>query len=320
MVLILLAAYNGEAYIKAQIESIQAQSYQKWNLVIRDDCSTDGTLQIIDEITAEDPRVFVLENQGTNLGAIRNFGVLMEFAVSKNSDYIFFADQDDVWMPLKLQTMLEVFKSKEALYGSSLPQLIYSDLSVVSEELVEISPSMMQYQRIGHEEEGGWKVLAVQNFVTGCSMAINHSLLRMTVPLPQGIVMHDWWIALYASVLGRITFIDKPLVQYRQHSKNQVGAKSLWGSLNPFRNSLLDSWKRGQKNMLLVQRQAGLLATILRADAVSDVRYDLLNAFSTICELPKLKRFKIIGKEKLHRQHWLLQSVLCCRIFMLPKK
>jgi rhamnosyltransferase len=138
----------------------------------------------------------------------------MEYAVSTEYNYFLFCDQDDYWIPEKLKKNLSKIKDLEKRYLKKTPILIHSDLEVVDRRLKQIHPSFTSYQGIRNEPEKALNVLLVQNFATGCSMIFNRSLLEISLPLPEGVIMHDWWVALCAAVFGKIGFIDEKLVKY----------------------------------------------------------------------------------------------------------
>ncbi|WP_143191790.1 glycosyltransferase, partial [Paenibacillus sp. P46E] len=129
---ILMATYNGEKFLKEQLESILKQSHEKWRLIIRDDCSKDSTPKILNEYSQKDSRIkFILGE--TNLGPVLNFNELIKLAL--NSKYIMFADQDDVWFDSKIEVSLENIKNIETRMGEDIPILVYSKLKYVSEDL-----------------------------------------------------------------------------------------------------------------------------------------------------------------------------------------
>lgn len=222
-VAIVMATYNGGRFIAEQIRSIQAQSFTDWVLYIRDDGSRDDTVQKILQIEREDPRVKFVRDELGNQGAIGNFSVLMKVAFEESADYIFFSDQDDVWHPEKLATMLAAIGGLELKHGRQSPLLVHCDLAVVNEDLMSIRDSFVNLSRLS-PTTADLGVLLCQNQVTGCACVINRALLKLACPVPCDVLMHDWWLALLASAAGKIGFVPKPLVKYRQHSANVIGA------------------------------------------------------------------------------------------------
>lgn len=220
---ILLGTYNGEKYLPELLASIERQSYNDWKLIVRDDCSKDDTEKIILSFQRKYPeKVRIINNEGKNLGACKNFLKLLEFS---ENDYIFFCDQDDVWLPEKVEIMVTTAKKIEKDMPH-VPFLIHHDLVVVDENLNNISNSFWKYQFIKPDFCKTLPRLLVTNSVTGCATLINKRLRDLIIPAPEGVIMHDWWIALVASAFGRIFWIPDRLVLYRQHGKNDVGAKA----------------------------------------------------------------------------------------------
>jgi glycosyltransferase involved in cell wall biosynthesis len=222
---ILLATCNGESYLEEQIDSILAQTHLDWNLIIRDDKSEDSTLVIVDKYLKKfsDKIYLISENKDIlRLGASKNFGKLLEYSYS---DYIFFCDQDDIWLNNKIEISLSKIRSLETKYGKNCSLLVHTDMKVVDKNLNELSKSFFEYQNLNPEHGYLLRRLLIQNVVTGCSTVINKALKDFAYPIPSESIMHDWWLALVAVTFGKIEYLDIPTVLYRQHSQNDVGAK-----------------------------------------------------------------------------------------------
>lgn len=214
---VILASYNGEKYIEEQIKSIlnNFETVPNYNcrLIISDDASRDRTVEIIESIS--DDRISIVDKE--RKGGVRlNFNFLINYT---NADYVFFSDQDDIWLPNKMNIFMRRFEEND----KNEPLLLHSDLQVVDDKLNVMSVSMFASQNIYKEPSLGQ--LLVSNSVTGCVMAINRSLLYKVKrsKLPYSI-MHDWYIALIAMCFGRIEFINQSTILYRQHGGNQVGS------------------------------------------------------------------------------------------------
>lgn len=224
MIDILMATYNGGKYLREQLDSIINQTYSDWHLIIADDCSNDNTVKILEEYRSKYPKkITYYVNDKPTGGAKHNFYQLMLHA---NSDYIMFSDQDDVWLANKIETTYLTMLDAEQKYGSSIPLLVHSDLCVVNQKLEIINESIFAMQSMDYRKDK-LNNLLVSNIVTGCTMMINKSLLNMARIKPQNFVMHDIWLALIASAFGKIFFIQEPLILYRQHGDNSVGAKDV---------------------------------------------------------------------------------------------
>ena len=216
MVTILLATLNGEDYLKAQLESIAAQTYENWQLVVDDDGSTDGTLEILEEFSRQHPdQVTIIENEPPQGSAKDNFISLLR---NSYGPYFMFCDQDDVWKHDKIYLTLQKMEALEARYGDKTPILVHTDLSVVDENLEIMAESFFQYADL--PKRIILNQLMVQSSVTGCTVMINRCLQQYFLrPLPQSnIIMHDYWATLIARVFGKIGFVNEPTVLYRQHN------------------------------------------------------------------------------------------------------
>jgi glycosyltransferase involved in cell wall biosynthesis len=222
-VAILLSTYNGEKYIRGQIESIINQSYTNWKLYIRDDGSHDNTLNIIDEFKLLHPKkIFLIQDNFGNLRTARSFMTLL---MQVQSDFYLFCDQDDIWIFNKIELSLDYILNIIETYGS-LPVLVFSDLMVVDKDLNLISPSLWKYSNINPENVNDFYKLATNSTVTGCTMIINDLLKKSAFPFPSQILMHDWWLSLIACRIGVIEYISTPTLLYRQHDLNVLGAES----------------------------------------------------------------------------------------------
>lgn len=217
---ILLATYNGSRYLNEFLESLDGQSYRPWRLIVRDDGSSDDTVEKILTFSKNHKGKVSIISDCTNIGVIQNFSKLMSHSTA---DFIFFADQDDVWCPDKISMTLDFAKSINDV--NERPVLIHTDLKVVDENLKIISDSFWSYQGLHPDRGSNLKDLMVQNVVTGCTMMINRRLLALTAPIPNAARMHDWWLALVARTFGEIYFLQEKTVLYRQHDNNGVGAK-----------------------------------------------------------------------------------------------
>lgn len=214
---ILLATYNGEKYLREQIESILNQSHKDFRLLISDDCSKDLTRTILEEYKNKDSRIEIFF-QENNLGVVKNF----EFLLGKvEANYYMFSDQDDIWKENKIEKSLS--KIEEGF------DLVYSDLEVVDENLNVIYESYWKLKGIYDKikKYNNFNSLYLNNFVTGCTMISRKELINKFLPLPNSskYVLHDYWISLILSQDGKISYIEEPLIKYRQHKNNKVGSK-----------------------------------------------------------------------------------------------
>ena len=217
-----LCTYNGERFLEEQLESISAQTVLPEELVVCDDGSTDGTLAILAKFATSAPftvRVFKNENR---LGSTKNFEKAIKHCTG---DIIALCDQDDVWSRYKIERVIEALDE-----GCSA---VFTDAEVVDDRLHSLGYSLWQSvhftTRLRNEFRSGkaLRTLLKYNFVTGATMAFRRECLGRFMPIPESWV-HDGWIALtLAASNERIAFIEEPLIKYRQHANNQLGARRL---------------------------------------------------------------------------------------------
>jgi len=218
---ILLATYNGGSYLAAQLDSLLAQTHSNWRLLVSDDGSTDDTQDIIESYRARlGERLVPAPNPAPGRGVVGNFAHLMQVSEHQAwADCAAFCDQDDVWLPHKLATSLARLQALEI--DANIPCMVHSDLTIVDAQLRTIHHSFIQHQRLDLAHSTALTVLSI-NHATGCAMMVNRALLQAALPLPPVAIMHDWWCALVAE---RAAFIPEALLLYRQHGRNQLGAK-----------------------------------------------------------------------------------------------
>ena len=284
---ILMSTYNGQQFLAEQIRSIQEQSYTDWTLFIRDDGSSDNTKEILKDFEHQDSRIHLIDNdKSDNLGVIKSFHKLVNH---DRADYYFFSDQDDVWLPNKLELSLKEAQN----YLADLPLMVYMDLKVVNQDLEIMTESMVKSQ--SHHANTELVQELTENTVTGGVAMINHALAEMWQETDD-ILMHDWYLALLASAFGNLVFIDQPGELYRQHSDNVLGARTLSKRFKKWiRPHILfavywDLIKNSQKQ-----------ASHLLQMPLSQSNRELIEAFVTIMDKPMLERFRILRKYGLRK-------------------
>lgn len=222
MVEILLATYNGEKYLRKQLDSLLAQDYRNFKITIRDDGSTDGTREIIDMYLESSPeKVSLLETKTEYKSVRNNFSELLRNATG---DYIAFCDQDDIWDKQKLTKEMNTMVRVESAAGGRMPVLIHSDLSVVDEMLNPIAPSYMAYANIKPEKFTLKRSLA-ESCMKSCTVIINAPMLALCKYVPDNAISLDWWLTINAAAFCKIGYVKEQLVKYRQHGGNFSGAK-----------------------------------------------------------------------------------------------
>lgn len=280
MIDILMACYNGADYIGKQIDSILNQTYQDFLLWIRDDGSTDATPGILEGYENKYPeKIHVIKDQKGNLGVRLNFNEL--FSYSKQ-DYCMFCDQDDIWLPEKVEKTLKKMREIEG----GRPAFVFTDLMLIDEKDRMISGSMWKYAGINPKETELSKLLC-HNVATGCTVMINKALVRLAGGIPEECDMHDYWLALLASSFGVIDFLPEALIQYRQHGGNQIGSfhiqpmKKRLKKLAVF-GTYLKSWKkeyqiRRKQAYYLVKRYGKCYNKLEREMLINYIRMPKMN-------------------------------------------
>lgn len=300
MIDILMATYNGETFLREQLDSILRQSNTEWRLIIRDDCSTDNTVQIVQTYCKRYPDKFVLIQADVPSGSAQNnfFQLIKYLQEYGTADYIMFADQDDVWLLQKIQLTLNKIYELENRYGADMPLLVHTELTVVDAELKIINPSMFTMQNMDAKRDKLNNIL-VQNIVTGCTMMVNKPLMDMVTEIPQHAIMHDMWLALIAAAFGQIGFVDKPTILYRQHGSNANGAKRVKSLKYVARK--LSNITDVHQGLAKQYRQANEFAQIYQ-DILPAKQQDMLNAYGAlICSNP-LQRVALLTKYRLYKK------------------
>lgn len=201
---VVMATYNGQNYIKEQIETILENLSENDELIISDDNSSDNTRKIIYDFVKKDNRIKLID--GPQKGVKQNFANAIEKSRGK---YIFLADQDDIWMYDKVKRVLEVFEKEKC-------SVVIHDASIVDEKLKEVMPSFFEFRNSGKGIiKNIWK-----NTYIGCCMAFKSDLKDKILPIPNNIEMHDQWIGLLGEKYGECFFLEKCLIKYRRHNNN----------------------------------------------------------------------------------------------------
>ena len=204
---ILMATYNGEAYISQQIYSLQQQTFTDWRLLIHDDGSTDRTLEIIRDLAASDPRICLIEDGLCFHSAGRNFMHLLSLSTAP---FISFCDEDDIWLQDKLSTQMEAIQAED----NNIPQCVYCNAYVYNVKANRPigGNSILNIVKDLHD------VLFANGGIQGCAMIINNKLREKCLLFKGRIAMHDHLITLVNALFGHFTYIPRRLFLYRRYT------------------------------------------------------------------------------------------------------
>lgn len=207
-VAVVVATYNGATYLLAQLESIALQTHKPAQIIIVDDASSDDTVRIANNFAIEHPNVLVVQNE-TRLGYIKNFEKGMLLATAS---YVALSDQDDIWVPHKLETLLANIGGQMLAYSDS--ELIDSEGQLLNQKMSTIKNQLAYHTPI---------MYAIGAWAPGHAMLFKKELIEKATPFPT-LVTHDFWLGFVATCYGTVVYVNEPLVHYRQHAQNAIGA------------------------------------------------------------------------------------------------
>ncbi|MDX7921495.1 glycosyltransferase family 2 protein [Aeromonas media] len=261
---IALATYNGSPFLSEQLDSILNQTHTDISVLCSDDGSKDDTVLKVKNSAKLDNRIHVCNTKRVG-GTVLNFEKALEFT---QSEYIMLSDQDDVWFPHKIDNMLNFIIEKENELGSESPILCFSDLTLVNESLNVIADSFYKANKFDPLNNTREEFLLWRSTVYGCSCIFNKACLKMALPFPENIPMHDHWLALIAAKHGAVFYYDQPTILYRQHANNVVGGAA-------FNKSHLYKLKKAKKLIAGIKRahQGSLVMREVMGDRRGKIKF-----------------------------------------------
>lgn len=223
---ILMSTYNGSKFLQQQLDSIINQTYVNWRLIIRDDGSSDTTLDIIENYAIAYPdRIKIVDRGTANLGSSKSFERLLDFV---ESDYFMFSDQDDIWCNNKIECSFKEMLHIEDLYGKNMPLMVCADAKCIDSDGKDICDSFFESQKFIDTTKNDISLLAL-NVVQGSTALMNKKVMDYIRPFPN-YVQHDQWIAVITAHYGKVSYLHEPLLLYRQHGHNVLGALNIGAS------------------------------------------------------------------------------------------
>ncbi|MHC4884942.1 MAG: glycosyltransferase family 2 protein [Planctomycetota bacterium] len=277
---ILLSTWNGEAFLGELLDSLLAQANTDWEILARDDASTDGTVKILEHFRGANPGRISLHEDGQRLGPALSFSALLE---SSTAPYVMLCDQDDVWRPDKIEVTLQAIKGLEEQHRVDTPLLVHTDLEVVDARLNRLSHSLRHYQHLDPTTAEQLNRQLVMNAVTGCTVMANRALVELAGPVPPEAVMHDWWLALVAAAFGHTAWVESPTIQYRQHGANDTGGKHF--SPAYILSKVATFWQTGELEDTIREAQAQASAFLNRFQGrLSPQQQEVVQAYAGLKE------------------------------------
>lgn len=313
---ILLATYNGAKYLPEQLASLEAQTHGDWRLIVRDDGSDDGSLEVVRQWADDTQReIIVIEDGDTRTGPAESFGRLLALS---DASYFAFCDQDDFWKATKIQRLLDEIQTLEVELGHDKPLLVHCDLEVVDSNLNSTGKLFWEQAHISTVDISNSDLdkraranLLLQNVVTGCAMLGNSELRRRATPQPDGVHVHDWWVALIAGYFGAVRGVSEPLVRYRQHGANAIGAKS-WDPVSMLKRFLSNPVGTVKKTIFVLGKLQLQSKAFYGAfgGSLEESDQKAVNEFSTLSEQGLIKRKTFMIRHAVYPQSWLRGLVL----------
>lgn len=292
---ILLSTYNGERYLEEQLDSLINQNYMNLSILIRDDGSTDGTINILRKYG--DNYKNITYYQGENLGVIESFFDLVKKS-DITADYYGFSDQDDVWNEDKISKAIEILDFMD----DEQPLLYCGKTTLVDSDLNPIYSSIRP-----HEITPNFGNALVENICIGCTCVVNHRLLQLVKNhIPTYTIMHDWWFYLTASCFGQVYYDKCSYILYRQHGDNVIGMKTSY--ISEFKNR----FKNYKQNRGKISAQVMEFNKLYQNEGNKKKKINYLLKSKKSLQY----RLKIIFSSEIHRQRK-LDDIIFKVLFLL---
>ncbi|MCH5252719.1 MAG: glycosyltransferase [Lachnospiraceae bacterium] len=266
---IVMASYNGETYIREQLDSLLNQTFTDFHIEVCDDGSTDRTKEIVREYEKRDGRVSLHCNE-ENLGYVQNF---MQGVLRSEAPYTMLCDQDDIWNPDKIEVTLAAMEQAEKQV-ENVPVLVYTDAMNYDSET---GKKMGSFHANSHldTKKVDTAHLFMENKCIGCTVMVNGQIRSFLQKIPEEIRVHDWWLALICSHFGKVVYVNKPTLLYRQHSGNIIGGSSYTSYVKKRLSGIA-----GQKEALRKTYRQGRAFLALYRDRMDDAQLEIAEHFA----------------------------------------
>lgn len=262
MISIALATYNGTKYLREQLDSILAQSMENFEVIVCDDCSTDCTLQILQEYANKDSRFKVFSNK-RNLGFKKNFEHILSLC---NGEFIAFCDQDDIWEPNHLEVLYKNIGDNDCIGANAL---------IIDENGISQNKTLLEYWPIHvmpKNEKELFQHELYSNVIQGTASLIRASLIKQALPIPEDIKYHDYWFALVAGLNEKCKYIGDVVLKYRRHSNNasEYQKFTIW-------NAIKDLYRFSKDRKGFYQDSINLLNNLARQEKIPSDKQKLIS-------------------------------------------
>lgn len=248
LVSVALATYNGEEFLRDQIESIYAQTYKNIEVIVCDDSSTDSTTKILDEYVASHGLKYYLNKN--NIGFMRNFEKTISLC---SGDYVALSDQDDVWLPNKISVLVDNIGDNDLVCSNA----------ILIDKKGDVLKGRWRTGDICFNSRDTFEFLLYRNFVTGCTSMIKKNLIKEAFPIPNNEKYHDWWLAIFAAQRNGIVYLKQPLISYRQHERQDTGAGRV-SKISMFISVFNKYFGKNEENVKFSQMQKNRIMGLLK--------------------------------------------------------
>jgi len=296
---VLLPTFNGEKYLPDLLSSISKQSYKNFRLIGCDDASSDRSFNILKECDLFLKNQFYFLRNDENLGVVVNVKNLLENSVAS---YNMFADQDDFWLDDKIAKSLKKIQEAEGFFGTCTPIVVFTDSYIGDENLIKQSESLLKRNGyFGYSPKSSierFKGLMVQNIASGCTMIINRALKERLKLMPEKAIMHDWWVMLAASAMGKVICLSDKTMVYREHKNNTLGLRPLsffLATLNIIVNPL-----EAKRRIEMTYKQAEIFRDTYFEFLSEDVKY-LLNEYISLSHHGFSQRCRVLWRNEFKK-------------------
>lgn len=291
---ILLSCYNGERFLDEQITSIIKQkTTETFKIYFRDDGSQDKTLKLIQQWSTNYPDIIQLLDLGLcNIGTASSFDYLLS---NVHADYYFWCDQDDIWNSKKIHHTIERIKNLETIYSQKLPILVSHDMRIINKNAVRINRSFFSLTKLKSREV---KSGLFQGFLPGCSMGFNHAARNEYIKIPRTKTLHDFHLQLITHLTGITDILNKPLTDYRIHSKNQIGLGKNKKPILSIKDFLKYFFNRNQYRAIVLEEYSNIQSNL--KEYISEEQLNFKGFYS----LSKINNLNVVSRKKWYLKHF----------------